>query len=191
MSTPLFKKFDPASSVTGQTQIKSSVQRSIRTKLVESYPNIEPHLDDILPKKTPIVLYKCQDRVQIIAVDGVPLFFNHFDGTWMPTLRLLHQYPFMMPYVQVDRGAIKFVLSAAHIMCPGLTSAGAWMPAAGDGTALPAESPVAVFAEGKQLPLAIGWLKMSTDEIRSVNKNMGVETMHYLGDGLWKTPDLN
>lgn len=29
-----------------------------------------------------------------------------------------------MPKVQVDKGAIKFVLSGADIMCPGLTSAG-------------------------------------------------------------------
>lgn len=29
-----------------------------------------------------------------------------------------------MPKVQVDGGAVKFVLSGADIMCPGLTSAG-------------------------------------------------------------------
>ena len=31
----------------------------------------------------------------------------------------------MLPHQQVDRGAIKFVLSGANIMCPGLTSPGA------------------------------------------------------------------
>lgn len=30
----------------------------------------------------------------------------------------------MMQKVQVDSGAIKFILSGADIMCPGLTSAG-------------------------------------------------------------------
>jgi PUA domain protein len=30
-----------------------------------------------------------------------------------------------MPHQQVDKGAIKFILSGANIMCPGLTSAGA------------------------------------------------------------------
>ena len=30
----------------------------------------------------------------------------------------------MMKKVQVDRGAIKFVLAGANIMCPGLTSKG-------------------------------------------------------------------
>ena len=35
--------------------------------------------------------------------------------------------PFMLPWLQVDRGAIKFILSGANIMCPGLTSKGAKM----------------------------------------------------------------
>jgi PUA domain protein len=69
----------------------------------------------------------------------------------------------MMAALQVDRGAIKFVLSAANIMCPGLTSPGAWMPEDAEG--LPAEYPVAIFAEGKTNPLAIGWLKLSTADM--------------------------
>jgi PUA domain protein len=35
--------------------------------------------------------------------------------------------PFMLPHMQVDKGAIRFVLSGANIMCPGLTSPGAKM----------------------------------------------------------------
>ena len=67
------------------------------------------------------------DRVQVIAVNGIPLFFAQRDDVWFPTLRLLHQYPDMMPKLRVDTGAIKFVLSGANIMCPGLTSKGATM----------------------------------------------------------------
>lgn len=33
--------------------------------------------------------------------------------------------PTMLPHQQVDKGAIKFILSGANIMCPGLTSPGA------------------------------------------------------------------
>ena len=33
----------------------------------------------------------------------------------------------MLPRLQVDKGAIRFILSGANIMCPGLTSAGARM----------------------------------------------------------------
>ena len=35
--------------------------------------------------------------------------------------------PTILPRVQVDKGAIKFILSGANIMCPGLTSPGARM----------------------------------------------------------------
>jgi PUA domain protein len=62
--------------------------------------------------------------------------------------------------VQVDRGAIKFVLKGADIMCPGLTSPGGRLD-----TDLPKDTIVAIFAEGKEHPLAIGKLVMSTDEM--------------------------
>ncbi len=35
--------------------------------------------------------------------------------------------PHILPKLQVDKGAVKFVLSGANIMCPGLTSPGAKM----------------------------------------------------------------
>lgn len=35
--------------------------------------------------------------------------------------------PDILPHLQVDRGAIRFVLSGANIMCRGLTSPGARM----------------------------------------------------------------
>ena len=65
------------------------------------------------------------EHVQIVVLNGTPLFFAQRDGPWYPTLRLLHQYPDMMAKLRADVGAIKFVLSGANIMAPGLTSPGA------------------------------------------------------------------
>ena len=87
----------------------------------------------------------------------------------------------MMPRLRVDKGAIRFVFAGANIMCPGLTSAGATIH---DECA--EETPVAIYAEGKTHALAVGLTKMSTADMRSVNKGHGVETLHTLGDGLWK-----
>lgn len=134
-----------------------------------------------MPKKT--VLVKGRDansHLNYLVVDGQVMFFQSFDGPWIPALRLVHKYPGILPQVQVDRGAIKFILSGANIMCPGLTSAGARME-----TQLPAGTIVAVMAEGKQHACAVGLMKLSTEEIRQVNKGIGVDNLHYLNDDLW------
>jgi malignant T-cell-amplified sequence len=54
----MFKKFSFEEEVSGQTQIKSSVVRSIRQKLVDDYPGIEEHIDEIVPKKSQLTLIK-------------------------------------------------------------------------------------------------------------------------------------
>ncbi|KAL9254237.1 Malignant T-cell-amplified sequence 1-B-like protein [Drosera capensis] len=100
--------------------------------------------------------------------------------------RKIRQNPNIMRKLQVDRGAIKFVFSGANIMCPGLTSPGGALD-----DEVEAERPVAIMAEGKQHALAIGFTKMSAKDIRAINKGIGVETLHYLNDGLWKMEKLD
>lgn len=90
--------------------------------------------------------------------------------------------------VRIDRGAIRFLLAGAPMMCPGLTSVGGYLPPAD--AALPAETPVAIHAEGKEHAVGIGLTKLGTEEMRRVNKGVGVETMTYLGDDLWSQPTL-
>ncbi|KAL3317991.1 Malignant T-cell-amplified sequence 1-A [Cichlidogyrus casuarinus] len=92
--------------------------------------------------------------------------------------------PFMLPHFQVDKGAIKFVLNGSHIMCPGLTSPGGRL------TDVPANTVVAIMAEGKEHALAIGVTVMSSQDILKINKDIGVNLIHYLNDGLWRTDKL-
>jgi PUA domain protein len=65
----------------------------------------------------------------------------------------------LLPPQQVDKGAIKFVLSGANVMCPGLTSPGGKLTECGK------DSIVAITAEGKEHALAIGITKMTTDDM--------------------------
>ena len=44
---------------------------------------------------------------------------------------------------------------------------------------------VAVMAEGKSHAVAIGKMKMTPAKIKEVNKGIGIDTVHYLRDGLW------
>ncbi len=176
----MFKKFTPADDISSTNKVKNSVVRSIISQIVETYPTLEEAIDEILPKNS-LLIGKALDNVQVLLVEDEILFFQNKDiGPWFPTLRLVHKYPDIMPRMQVDKGAIRFVLGGANIMCPGFTSAGGSMP-----EELPAESPVAVYAEGKQHCMALGLTKMSTADIKRVNKGIAVETMHYLADGLY------
>lgn len=121
-----------------------------------------------------------KDYVQMVLdQQNEIVFFQCRSGPFIPTIRFLHKYPDILPKYRVDRGAIRFVLSGANIMAPGLTSAGGAMDD------VPADSVIAIMAEGKEHALAIGITTMSTEEIRATNKGIAVENTHYLKDGLW------
>ncbi|KIY51026.1 hypothetical protein FISHEDRAFT_71320 [Fistulina hepatica ATCC 64428] len=179
----MFKKFSASSDISGQTPVKSSVQRGIRAAILSQW-KIEPDtLEVVWPKKEGLVLVKCREHLSIYTVNGEPIFFHHFDSLFYPTLRLVHKYPYIVPKVGIDRGAIRFLLAGAHMMCPGMTSKGGYLPP--DEEAIPAGTVVAIFAEGKEHAVGVGTTKMSTADMKKVNKDVGVETATYLGDDLW------
>ena len=181
----MFRKFAPGENVDPKLQqLKSSVQRGIRGKIAEQYPQLEEEevLDELIPKKCVMNIAKTDAKISVVLVEGVPLFFQLRDGPYFPTLKTLHKYPDMMPKLRVDKGAIKFVFQGANIMCPGLTSPGAQMH-----DEVEEDTPVAIYAEDKRNALAVGITKMSTADIKKVNKGIGVDTVHHLNDGLWGT----
>jgi PUA domain protein len=142
---------------------------------------LEPVIDDIIPKKAQVELLKCEDKIQLYVVDNEVVCFQQFDEL-IPALPLVHKYPEAFPTLTVDRGAIKFVLSGANIMCPGLTSAGGVLPEA---PGFEEGQIVVINSEGKENALAVGQLIMSTEDIKSKNKGICIESCTYLGDGLW------
>lgn len=164
-----------------KSKLKSSAQRAIRSRVAAEFPLLEPHLDFIIPKKSQLDVLKLPDRISLYSLDGNVLFFQHFDDALMPHLKLVHQYPDCFPVLQTDRGATRFMLQGAQLMCPGLTSAGAKMV---DG--LDKGTVVAVKGEGKENACLVGVMKMSSDEVGKINKGVAVETCHYLGDHLWR-----
>mmetsp|Transcript_46165 Transcript_46165/g.86486 ORF Transcript_46165/g.86486 Transcript_46165/m.86486 type:complete len:187 (-) Transcript_46165:121-681(-) len=181
----IFKGFT-AEDFSGQNQVKSSVQRGIKTAILETYPRLEAVFNkEIWPKDATMVIAKCKDHITMVVIDKTPIFWQQRDGPWLPTLRLLHRFPSMMPKMQVDKGAIKFVLKGANIMCPGLTSPGAAMEDVEAGTA------VQITAEGTVHACAVGVTTKSTDEIRKVNKDTGIDHVHYLNDGLWQLKEIS
>jgi PUA domain protein len=179
-------RFTSAESVSGITQAKTSVHRNIRKSILESYPGFETYIESLLPKKTPLYQAKCAGHINLIVVNKQVLFFQMRDQQWLPTLQILHKFPDLLPKVQVDRGAIKFVLKGADIMCPGLTSKGGKLD-----EPVEKNKPVAIYAEGKEHALAIGFTKLSTEEIKTLNKDIALENLHFLNDGLWTIGEVD
>jgi malignant T-cell-amplified sequence len=166
-----------------KTKIKSSVQRAIRQKVLDTYPLLTPHIDDLLPKKSQLDALKLPDRVTLYSLDDVPLFFQHMDDPILPHLKVVHKYPDSFKRISIDRGAIRFVMSGATLMVPGLTSAGGRLPDAEE--EVKAGEVVTVGAEGKEEVCMVGVLEVGTEEMKRKKKGPAIERGHYLGDGLW------
>lgn len=106
------------------------------------------------------------------------------DDPIIPHLRVVHAFPKCFLRIGIDRGAIRFVLSGATLMAPGLTSKGGKLP---DTEEQLKEGDIAVIeAEGKEEACLIGQLRMGTEEIKEKKKGVVMDSGHFLGDGLWK-----
>lgn len=171
------------------------MQRNIKTQILSSHPQLDQNLvEGLIPKKGPsLVQYKAGQHLLLYCREdtdsgsNIPVFFQARDGPLLPALKLVHAYPEAgFTNVTVDKGAIPFILGGANIMCPGLTNPGAVME---DG--LEKGRGVVIMAEGKEFALAVGVMKMSSNDIRKKNKGIGIEVAHYLGDGLYQTNEIS
>jgi PUA domain protein len=187
----MFRKFDPTSDVSTSTQVKASVQRSLKLQIIQHHAGItEEIVEALFPKKNPLVQYKvgshlmlyCR-RIEPNADDGddgnlspsdEPVLYQHRDGPILPTLKLVHQYPTLeFTRVTVDKGAIPFLLGGANVMCPGLTNPGGEMPPDGaekdgqgfDKPGLEKGDGVVIYAEGKEYAIGVGVMTMSSAQV--------------------------
>jgi malignant T-cell-amplified sequence len=106
----MFKRFNATEDVAGRQNVKSSVQRAIKGKISETFPKLEPYLEEIIPKKSQLSLVKwypssqpfisfciekltfdSRDHISLLALNNEVLFFQRFDEVYIPSLRLVHK----------------------------------------------------------------------------------------------------
>mmetsp|Transcript_39747 Transcript_39747/g.65079 ORF Transcript_39747/g.65079 Transcript_39747/m.65079 type:complete len:186 (-) Transcript_39747:168-725(-) len=183
----MLKKFS-IDQISSSNRAKTSISKKLRKQIIDLYPMCEDFMDDTFPKKGVMNLTTSKAGgtrfTFIMDEEFVAWFFQMRNGAPIPTLRLLHQFPDMLPRFQVDEGAIKFVLRGSDIFCAGLTSKG------GNMVEVEEETVVAIYAEGKQHACSIGLTTMSTEQIRKVNAGVGVNQIHYMCDGFWQLKTL-
>ncbi|KAG9396044.1 Translation-associated RNA-binding hypothetical protein [Carpediemonas membranifera] len=187
----MFTKFNAATDVSKVTLLKKSIAKKVSNDLVENFPLLEEVVEELVPKKAELEGVRLPDNVELLAVDKEIRFFrwserdaetgeiDHYP--YVPTMRILLKYPNILPRFQMDAGAIKFVLkNQSDVMAPGLTNEQAHMDEVDENT------PVALFAHGKEHPFGIGLTIMSSAEIKEKNAGVAVKLLHVLNDGLWK-----
>ncbi|MCK5026327.1 MAG: DUF1947 domain-containing protein [Nanoarchaeota archaeon] len=110
----------------------------------------------------------------IIFVNSKPLFFYHNERI-IPTLKFLLEN-MAMKKVVVDMGAVKFVISGADIMRPGIVEID---------EGIEEDEPIAVVDVNNKKPLSVGIAMFSSEEMSEKESGKAVKNIHYIGDKIW------
>lgn len=113
---------------------------------------------------------------KVILINHKPLFFYH-NGKLVPTLQYVMEYPDALKKITVDMGAVKFVVSGADIMRPGIVSIESEI-SSGD--------VVLVVDVQHKKPLAVGVALFSSSDMQQMTVGKVIKNIHWVGDGIWK-----
>jgi|TARA_B110000444_G_scaffold226389_1_gene230882 PUA domain protein len=92
------------------------------------------------------------------------------------TLRGFLEHDNAAKWVEVDHGAIPFLMKGADCMVAGVHAADA---------SIEVGDLVWIRDMKHKRPLAIGWSTMSADDLTNLSKGKGIKTLHWVGDELW------
>ena len=95
----MFKKFDQ-SEQKAVVQMKGGVAKKTRTAIINTYgPGMQIILDEIWPKKGPRVdIMKCVDKVELIIVEGTPMFYSRIENVVILGVSLSSDPHIRQPY---------------------------------------------------------------------------------------------
>jgi len=93
-----------------------------------------------------------------------------------PSLRLLQELKPTRKYVEVDMGAVKFVVNGADVMKPGIVDC--------DKQILEGDT-VFVREALHRKPIAVGIAIEPGEKLGNREKGKGVHTIHWVGDKIW------
>ena len=116
----------------------------------------------------------------MVFVDRTPIVIELVDDDGQRcvflTLRGFLQHMDAMKWVEVDHGAIPFLMNGADCMVAGVHGADEDIEV-GD----------LVWIRDKEhgRPLALGWATMAGSEMVEATKGKGIKTIHWVGDELW------
>ena len=124
-------------------------------------------------------------RVERIVLDDRTELYFIKDELWLiklktamfPGLPALLTGNVQLPQVVVDMGAVSHITNGADVMAPGIFSID---------ESLSIDNLAVIIDQKNLVPLAVGRMLLTPEVILEVNKGRAIETLHYVGDQLWK-----
>jgi PUA domain protein len=129
-------------------------------------------VDLIFPAKEKYTSIKARakgEAAMLITVNKEPVLceVEGIDGnTVVPHLKVIHRFPDMLPRVTVDPGAIRFMLTGANVMVPGVVKSPDYQ--------FPEKALVSIYCQGKLHAVALGVTLLSADQLRLAEKGVAI-----------------
>jgi len=117
-----------------------------------------------------------EENFKLILVNKQPWFFYSGEKL-VPTLKLLQTKPELLKQIVVDMGAVKFMVSGADVMRPGIKEIS---------ETLEKEEFVLIVDQLHHKPLAVGIAQLSGAEMLAATSGKVIKNIHYVGDEIWK-----
>ncbi len=144
-------------------QLRKKEIKELNQKIKQTY-----NIDDFFDKKDKVSMDE-----NVILKDKDAVFFYH-EEQLIPTLKLLLKNNFL-PKVTVDMGAVKFVVSGADVMRPGITNVEEFK----------AKEAVCVIDESHKKALAVAMPLLDSVELMKQTKGKSLNSLHYIGDNIY------
>ncbi|KAJ3185185.1 Eukaryotic translation initiation factor 2D [Geranomyces variabilis] len=177
-----------------QSHVRSSDRRKLRAELLAAFPQTtEAAVANLLPVKdakdggggnvtVSKLISHAGDQISLYSVEGQPIFWKDLDGRILPTVYTLWKIPSMLPLIETHGPVLLKLFDGADLMLPGVI-----VPEKGFATFCVGD-PVAVTVRGSSVPMAVGRMAISSDEIKRTDYAMrgkGVHVLHTYGDQMW------
>jgi len=127
-----------------------------------------------LSKKDIVEIIESNNQ-KLVRINGDINFF-YLGERIIPTLHYLENTETDLKSITVDKGAVRFVVSGADIMRPGIVHIDEGF-SEGD--------IILIREETYNKPIAIGIALLDSDSMKSSEKGKVVKNLHYVGDKIW------
>jgi PUA domain protein len=102
------------------------------------------------------------------------VFFYH-EGTYLPSLKFIRKHSELkFPKVQVDEGAVNFVINGADIFTQGIIGIDQDFP----------KNTIVTIVNPQNAVLCLGKSLLASHDLLT-QKGKGIQNLHYLGDNIW------